>query len=260
MMLPPVLLAIDVGNTQTHIGVFRGRELAEDWRVTTARESTADELATGYAALLALRDLELRDVDAAIVSSVVPQLTAQYERLSQRYLRGSLVVVGPGLRSGMPIRIEKPHELGSDRLLNAVAAWERHHSACVVVDFGTTINFDVVSARGEFLGGIFAPGVEISMEALFARAAKLVKVDIEPPRELIGRSTEAALRSGIVYGFAGAVDGIVRRVRGELGDETVALATGGLAGSIVPFCEQIDAVDPFLTLTGLRLVWERNRD
>jgi type III pantothenate kinase len=235
MMLPPVLLAIDVGNTQTHIGVFRGRELAEDWRVTTARESTADELATGYAALLALRDLELRDVDAAIVSSVVPQLTAQYERLSQRYLRGSLVVVGPGLRSGMPIRIEKPHELGSDRLLNAVAAWERHHSACVVVDFGTTINFDVVSAQ-------------------------LVKVDIEPPRELIGRSTEAALRSGIVYGFAGAVDGIVRRVRGELGDETVALATGGLAGSIVPFCEQIDAVDPFLTLTGLRLVWERNRD
>ncbi len=255
-----MLLAIDVGNTQTHIGIFRGNELAEDWRMATAREATADELATGYSSLLGLRDLSLRDVDGAIVSSVVPQLTPQYERLSERYLRGSLLVVSPAIRSGMPIRIEKPHELGTDRLLNAVAAWDRHHRACVVVDFGTTINFDVVSARGEFLGGIFAPGIEISMEALSTRAAKLVKVDLEAPRELIGRSTEAALRSGIVYGFAGAVDGIVGRVRRELGPDVVALATGGLAGAIVPFCEQIDGVDPYLTLTGLRLLWERNRD
>jgi type III pantothenate kinase len=254
-----VLLAIDVGNTQTHIGVFRGDELAEDWRIATARESTADELATGLSSLLGLRDLGLRDVGGAIVSSVVPQLTPQYERLSERYLRGALVVVSPAIRSGMPIRIEKPHELGTDRLLNAVAAWDRHHRPCVVVDFGTTINFDVVSARGEFLGGIFAPGIEISMEALSTRAAKLLKVDLEPPHELIGRSTEAALRSGIVYGFAGAVDGIVSRVRGELGPGTVALATGGLAGAIVPFCEQIDGIDPYLTLTGLRLVWERNQ-
>ena len=254
-----MLLAIDVGNTQTHIGVFRGDELAEDWRIATSRESTADELATGLSSLLGLRDLGLRDVDGAIVSSVVPQLTPQYERLSERYLRGALVVVSPAIRSGMPIRIEKPHELGTDRLLNAVAAWDRHHRPCVVVDFGTTINFDVVSARGEFLGGIFAPGIEISMEALSTRAAKLLKVDLEPPHELIGRSTEAALRSGIVYGFAGAVDGIVGRVRGELGPDTVALATGGLAGAIVPFCKQIDGIDPYLTLTGLRLVWERNQ-
>jgi type III pantothenate kinase len=254
-----MLLAIDVGNTQTHIGVFRDGELAEDWRLTTARDSTEDELATDYAALLALRDLRLRDIDAAILSSVVPQLTAAYERLSDRYLNGSLLVVGPALRSGMPIRIEKPHELGTDRLLNAVAARERYGTPCVVVDFGTTINYDAVSADGAYLGGLISPGVEISLEALAVRAAKLLKVDLEPPREVIGRSTEAAIRAGVVYGFAGQVDGIVRRVRGELGPDTRALATGGLAGAIVPFCEQIDAIDPYLTLTGLRLVWELNR-
>lgn len=254
-----MLLAIDVGNTQTHLGVFRGEELMEDWRLATARETTADELAMAFAGLLALRDLRLRDIDAAIVSSVVPALTPEYERLSHRYLGGTLAVVSPALKTGIPIRIEKAHELGSDRLVNAVAAFRRFGSPCVVVDFGTTINFDVVSERGEFLGGIFAPGVEISMEALSTRAAKLVKVDLEPPRELIGRSTEAALRSGVVYGFAGAVDGIVRRVRAELGERMVAVATGGLAAAIVPHCEQIDHTDPYLTLTGLRLVWELNR-
>jgi type III pantothenate kinase len=254
-----VLLAIDVGNTQTHFGLFRGPDLVEDWRMATDRDATGDALAASYAALLALRGLGFGDVDAAIVSSVVPPLTAAYERLSERYLAGSLAVVGPALRSGMPIRIEKPHELGSDRLLNAVAALDRYGGPCVVVDFGTTINYDAVSARGEYLGGLISPGVEISLEALSTRAARLLKVDLEPPREVIGRSTEAAIRAGVVYGFAGAVDGIVRRVRRELGEGTHALATGGLAGAIVPFCEEIDAVEPYLTLTGLRLVWARNR-
>ena len=254
-----MLLAIDVGNTQTHFGLFRGPDLAEDWRMATDREATGDALAAAYTALLGLRGLGFGDVDAAIVSSVVPQLTAAYESLSERYLGGMLAVVGPALRSGMPIRIEKPHELGSDRLLNAVAALERYGGPCVVVDFGTTINYDAVSAEGEYLGGLISPGVEISLEALSTRAARLLKVDLEPPREVIGRSTEAAIRAGVVYGFAGAVDGIVRRVRRELGEGTKALATGGLAGSIVPFCEEIDAVEPYLTLTGLRLVWERNR-
>ena len=254
-----MLLAVDVGNTQTHLGIFRGRDLLEQWRVSTARDATADELAARYAGLLRLRDLRLSDIDAAIVSSVVPRLNTEYEQMSDRYFAGAMAVVGPALRTGMAIRIDKPHELGSDRLVNAVAAYERYGTTCVVVDFGTTINYDVVSAQGEYLGGILSPGVEISMEALFARAAKLVKVDLEPPRTLIGRGTEAAIRSGIVFGFAGQVDGIVGRLRKELDPDLRAVATGGLSGAIVPFCEQIDDVDNHLTLTGLRLVWERNQ-
>ncbi len=254
-----MLLAIDVGNTQTHIGIFRGPDLLEHWRFSTVPEATADELAMRLASLLALRDLRLRDVDGALVSSVVPLLVQAYEQLSRRYLEDALVVVGPGLKSGMPIRIENPHELGTDRLVNAVAAYERFGSACVVVDFGTSTNYDVVSSDGEYLGGILCPGVEISMEALFQHAAKLTKVEIEPPRALIGKTTDAALQSGVVFGFAGQVDGILSRLRHELGDDAAAIATGGLAYPIVPYCEEVDEVDDLLTLTGLRLLWERNR-
>ena len=254
-----MLLAIDVGNTQTHIGMFRGEELVEHWRFATAREATADELAMVVADLLSLRDLRLRDVDAAIVSSVVPQLAHEYEGLSERYLDGALTVFGPGMKSGMPIRMENPHELGADRLVNAVAAYERCGSACIVVDFGTAITYDAVSAEGDYLGGIIAPGIEISLDALTQRAAKLPKIDLDAPRELIGRSTEAAIRSGVVYGFAAQVDGMVTRLRHQLGDDARAIATGGLASSIVPFCDLVDEVDDLLTLTGLRLIWQRNR-
>ncbi|HEX8066327.1 MAG TPA: type III pantothenate kinase [Thermoleophilaceae bacterium] len=254
-----MLLAIDLGNTQTHIGMFRGEELMEHWRLATVRETTADELATLLVDLLDLRELRLRDVDAAILSSVVPQLTPEYEQLSERYLGGSLTVVGPGLKTGMAIRIENPHELGTDRLVNAVAAYDKCGGACVVADFGTTINFDAVSAAGEYLGGAFVPGVDISLEALHQRTAKLPKVELSHPDNAIGRNTIAAVRSGVVYGFAGSVDGIIGRMREELGDDATAIATGGLAHAIVPFCEEIDEVDDLLTLTGLRLVWERNR-
>ena len=254
-----MLLAVDVGNTQTHIGMFRGDELVEHWRFATVRESTSDELATVIVGLLHLRGLSLEDVDAAIVSSVVPQLVHEYERVSERYLGGMLQVVGPGLRSGIPIRTENPHEVGADRLVNSVAAYDRIGSACIVVDFGTAITYDVVSTEGELLGAVISPGVEISMEALSERAARLPKVELVAPKELIGRSTETSIQSGVIYGFAGQVDGIVSRLREELGVEATAIATGGLATSIAPFCEEIDEVDELLTLTGLRLLWELNK-
>ena len=255
-----MLLAIDVGNTQTVIGMFKDGELVDYWRLATDRDATADLHAHRLAGLLELRDLRLRDVDAAIVSSVVPVLGHEFEELSDRYLAGALLMVGPDLKIGMPIRVDNPHEVGADRLVNSVAAYDRIGGACIVVDFGTTINFDVVSPQGEFLGGVFAPGVEISIEALAQRAARLFKVELEPPKSVIGKNTAAALQSGVIYGFAGGVDAIVRRLREELGEEATAIATGGLAEPIVPFCEEIDETDDELTLRGLRLIWERNRE
>ena len=254
-----MLLAIDVGNTQTHIGMFRGEEMLRHWRFATRREATGDELATTLVGLLGLRGLTLDDIDGAVVSAVVPQLAHEYEQASERYFGGALIVIGPGLKTGVPIRTENPHEVGADRLVNAVAAYDRVGAACIVVDFGTTINYDVVSTQGELLGAIFTPGIEISMEALAERAARLPRVEIEPPKELIGRSTIASIQSGLVYGFAGQVDGIVGRLREHMGEEVTAIATGGLASSIAPFCDSIDEVDDLLTLTGLRLIWERNR-
>ena len=254
-----MLLAIDVGNTQTHIGMLKGEELVEHWRFATSRTTTSDELAIRLAALLRLRGLTFDDIDGVIVASVVPTQDTEWISINDRYFHGRLLMVGPGIKLGMPIRTDNPREVGADRLMNAVAAYERHAGACVVVDFGTSINYDVVSAEGEYLGGAIAPGVSISMDALTQRAARLVKVEIEAPAAAIGTNTQAAIRSGIVYGFAGQVDGIVGRIREELGVEAKAIATGGLAGVIVPHCQEIDEVDDLLTLTGLRLVWERNR-
>jgi type III pantothenate kinase len=256
-----MLLVVDVGNTQTHFGVFSdgGAPPVEHWRFATVRESTRDELGAVLANLLALRGLRFADIDAAIVSSTVPQLSEEWTAMALRYLDQEMLVVGPSIRTGMPIRMDNPHEVGADRLVNAVAAYDRGGGACVVVDFGTAITYDVVSAAGEYLGGIITPGAEISIDALYDRAAKLPKVELGPPRSLIGKSTVDAIRSGIVYGFASQVDGIVRRLRDELGSSTTVIATGGLAGVLVPFVrETIHEVDDLLTLTGLRLIWERN--
>jgi type III pantothenate kinase len=254
-----MLLAVDVGNTQTHLGAFNGSELVEHWRFSTDREATGDELATVVNDLLGLSGIGFADIDAEVVSSVVPQLVPEYRRLFERYLEREALIIGPGTKTGMPIRLDNPRELGADRLVNAVAGYEQCQGACVIVDFGTAITYDAVSSAGEYLGGIIAPGIEISIEALTSRAARLPKVDIAEPRSLIGKTTDASIQSGIVYGFAAQVDGICRRLRVELGDGLTTIATGGLARVIVGFTETIDVVDDLLTLKGLRLVYERNR-
>jgi type III pantothenate kinase len=254
-----VLLTIDVGNTQTHVGAFDGDALVEHWRFSTDRQSTGDELALVVHDLLALRGIDFGQIHGEAISSVVPRLVSEYRYMFERYLEREALILGPGTKTGMPILLENPHELGPDRLANAVAGFESVGGACVVVDFGTAINYDVVSAAGEYLGGIISPGIEISIEALTTRAARLTKIDIKEPRTLIGKSTDAAVQSGIVYGFAAQVDGICGRLREELGEDLTTIATGGLAGVIVGFTKSIDFVDDLLTLKGLRLVYERNR-
>ncbi len=252
-----VLLAVDIGNTQTHLGAFDGDRLAEHWRFQTRAGASGDELAERISGLLALRGMGLAELNAVCVSSVVPPLGAQYEQLVERYLAAECLLVAPGIKTGMPIRIENPLEVGADRLVNAVAAYDRVGGACVVVDFGTGINFDAVSAAGEYLGGAIAPGLEVSLTALVERAARIPRIDLAEPDAAIGRSSRAAIQSGFVFGFAGLIDGIARRIEEELG-EARFLATGGLAEVIVPFTETIDEVDDLLTLKGLRLIYDRN--
>ena len=253
-----MLLVVDVGNTQTHFGTFEGDRLLEHWRFATVRESTADELGAALRNLLELRGMQLDQLDASIVSSTVPQLGPEWTEMAHRYLGHEMLVVSPGIRTGMPIRYDNPREIGPDRLVNAVAAYERLGGPCIVVDFGTAVTYDPVSAEGEYLGGIIFPGIEISLEALTERAAALPKIDLTAPRALIGKTTIDAIRSGIVYGYAAQVDGIVERLRDELGDEAKTIATGGLAHVIVPFTASIESVDDLLTLTGLRLLHSRN--
>jgi type III pantothenate kinase len=253
-----MLLAIDAGNTQTHIGAFDGETLADHWRFATESDATADLLAIRLRAVLDLGNIDPRKIDAAVVASVVPALGPAYEAVGERF-GVPVLMVAPGIKTGISVRVDDPREVGADRLVNAVAAFEKYGGPCVVVDFGTAITFDVVSAEGEYLGGVIGPGVEISLEALASRTAKLPRVELTPPERVIGTNTVDSIRSGVVNGFAGAIDGVAARIAGELGGDPRFVATGGLASTVAPLCEAIDEVDDRLTLDGLRLLWEKNR-
>ncbi len=247
------LLAVDVGNTQTVFGLFQDERLAEQWRVATESQRTGDEVG---ALLRSFLEPEL--LAGICLSSTVPPLVRAYEEFAARSTDARLLVVGPGVKTGIPIRYDDPREVGPDRIVNAVAASARYGAPCIVVDFGTSTNFDVVSPEGEYVGGVLAPGVEVSMNALFERAARLFGVEFAEPPSVIGKTTASALQSGLVYGFAGQVDGIAERIRAELDADAPVVATGGLADLIAPHARTIERVDPELTLEGLRLVWARN--
>jgi type III pantothenate kinase len=254
-----MLLAIDVGNTNIVYGLFDADRLVHQFRVESARGRTADEYAVQLRALLDMQGITLSSVDAAIVACVVPSLTDPMLRLVERLFSREAVVVGPGIRTGMAILIENPREVGADRIADAVAGFERARGGVIVVDFGTSTNFDVVTPKGEYLGGVLAPGLQISADALFARAAKLPRVEIAKPPKVVGKNTVHAMQSGIVYGYVGLVDGLVERLLAELGFPAAVIATGGLAPLIAPLSKSIVEVDDHLTLTGLRILYERNR-
>ncbi len=254
-----MLLTIDVGNSTTVVGIFDGEELTHHWRMSTVARRTPDELATLLAGMLRLDGLRFgRAVEGLVVGSVVPQATETLRELAARYLEVEPVVVEPGVRTGISVRHDNPRDLGADRIANAVAAQALYGGPAIVVDFGTAISFDVVDRDGGFIGGAIAPGVSTSTDALVEHAARLPTVETVAPPSPIGRSTVTALRSGVVFGFAGLVDGIVTRITEELGPGVTAVATGGVASSVLQACRTLDHHDPWLTLKGLRLVWERN--
>lgn len=254
-----VLLAIDVGNTHVVLGAYRGAGLLRTWRIATVHDRTEDELAVLLDGLLAREDLALGDVEGLVLGSVVPPLTTTISHLAERQLGRPALVIGPGVKTGVRLRVDNPGEVGADRIANALAAHRRYGGPAIVVDFGTTTNFDVVNADGDFLGGAFAPGLEVASESLFGRASRLFRVSLTPPREAIGKNTADCLRSGIVYGYVGLVEGLVARIAAELAPaKPRVIATGGHAATVAPLTRAIERVDDDLTLEGLRLLWELN--
>lgn len=251
-----MLLAVDIGNTNIVVGVFDEERLVHSWRLSTRREMTADELQVMFRSLIGEGLDGFRD---AIVSSVVPPLTAPVIEAIQKLCGVTPLEVEPGIKTGLRIRYDNPQEVGADRILNAVAARARHAGALIVIDFGTATTLDVVTAGGDYLGGVICPGPRLSAEALSARAARLPRVDLQAPPHVVGRNTVDSIRSGLLHGHAAMIDGLVRRIEAELGSKTTVIATGGLAPVIGPLMDRLDALDPDLTLEGLRLLYARNR-
>ena len=254
-----LLLTVDIGNTNTVLGIHEGVEIKAHWRLATRREQTADEYGILIRSLFSSVGLDATSLAGVVVASVVPPLTPIAVALSRSYLGHEPLVVEPGVRTGMPILYEPPGDVGADRIVNGVAAFAAYGGPVIVVDFGTATTFDVVSRKGEYVGGVICPGIGISADALFQRAARLPRVDVRNPGRAIGRSTVTSIQSGLYFGYASMVEGIIGRIRAELKDRARVVATGGLAETLSSEIPSIEAVDPVLTLTGLRLIWERNR-
>ena len=254
-----MLLVIDVGNTNTVLGVYEGKDLRAQWRLSTDRRQTADEYGILIRNLFALEGIQHSQIDGVMVASVVPPLNSVVEEMAAKYFHLDALFLGPGTRTGMAIHYDNPQEVGADRIADAVAAFEKYGGPCVVVDFGTAITFDVISERGEYLGGVIAPGLGVSSEALFQQAARLPRVEIREPQRVIGTNTVGSMQSGLYYGAIGMIDGILERMTGELGLQTRAIATGGQAGMIVRGSRYLKVIDDDLTLKGLQLIWERNQ-